>query len=81
MIDFTNRDSVNRMIMEKEILVKLKNEKFSPRFIREFYVKDSYFIEIDYIEGKSLKDYKFIREDFNWFGISNWYFWNSKHKI
>ncbi|WP_270281615.1 protein kinase domain-containing protein [Streptococcus salivarius] len=67
MIDFTNRDSVNRMIMEKEILVKLKNEKFSPRFIREFYVKDSYFIEIDYIDGKSLKDYKFIREDFNWF--------------
>lgn len=53
-IDILNQDSVDRMFSEKNILSKIESEGFSPKILNEFYVKNSYFIELEFLEGKPL---------------------------
>jgi predicted Ser/Thr protein kinase len=55
-IDIFNRDSIDRLMLEKSILTKISKENFSPKILGEFYVEDSYFLELEYIQSKPLSE-------------------------
>lgn len=50
-IDIFNYDAVNRLVTEKKVLNNLVNEKFSPNYLNDFYINNSYFLEIELLEG------------------------------
>lgn len=53
-LDSKMNDAITRLKNEKKILILIEKENFSPNFYCDFYVENSYFIEIEYIEGQSL---------------------------
>ncbi len=60
LVDFTNRDSVNRLINEREILVELEKEEFTPKVFNDFYIKNSYFVEFEFIIADKLSEYNMV---------------------
>ncbi|MBZ4302618.1 protein kinase, partial [Streptococcus pneumoniae] len=66
-VDFTNRDSVNRLINEREILVELEKEEFTPKVFNDFYIKNSYFVEFEFIIADKLSEYNMVSGSYDWF--------------
>lgn len=67
LVDFTNRDSVNRLINEREILVELEKEEFTPKVFNDFYIKNSYFVEFEFIIADKLSEYNMVSGSYDWF--------------
>ena len=67
LLDFTNKDGVSRLMSERSILRDIEKENFSPKVFGDFYVKNSYFIEEEYIEGVPLINYKELQTNYSWF--------------
>lgn len=55
-IDIYGVDAVNRLQNEKRVLLKLKNCKYTPKVVDDFYIEDTYFLEITAIPGIPLKE-------------------------
>ena len=56
-IDIYGTDSLDRLVIEKRVLMKTADLKFTPDLLYEFYVEDHYFLEIQQINGENLLDF------------------------
>jgi hypothetical protein len=55
-----NVDTINLLSLEKRSLLKLNKESQFPTFIDDFYLKNSYFLEINYLDKETL--YQFMKK-------------------
>lgn len=60
-IDIYGTDSLDRLEIEKRVLLKTGTLSFTPKLLGEFYVGEHYFIEIEEIKAKNLLE--FMREN------------------
>lgn len=67
LVDFTNRDSVNRLVDERGILLELESEGFTPKVFNDFYINDSYFVEFEFLEANKLNESKLFNKSHDWF--------------
>lgn len=56
-----NVDTINLLAMEKRSLLELESETYFPKFIDDFYLDNSYFLEISYLPKQTL--YQFLKEN------------------
>lgn len=56
-IDIYGTDSLDRLAVEKRVLMKTNDLQFIPKLLDDFYVEDHYFLEIQQIKGESLLDF------------------------
>ncbi len=60
-IDLNKEDSLDRAFREKQILTLIEREKFAPKLFSCFYLKNHFFLEIEYFTGTSL--YQYLKEE------------------
>ena len=56
-IDIYGTDSLDRLAVEKRVLMKTNDLQFIPKLLDDFYVEDHYFLEIQQIKGENLLDF------------------------
>lgn len=56
-VDIYGADAVNRLQNEKRALLKLQDLDYVPKFIDQFYIGNSYFLEMTEVLGKSIRDW------------------------
>ncbi|HAP8173117.1 TPA: protein kinase family protein, partial [Enterococcus faecium] len=56
-----NVDTINLLSLEKRSLLKLNKENQFPTFIDDFYLENSYFLEINYLNKETL--YQFMKKE------------------
>ncbi|HGL7634863.1 TPA: protein kinase [Streptococcus pneumoniae] len=55
------------VINEREILVELEKEEFTPKVFNDFYIKNSYFVEFEFIIADKLSEYNMVSGSYDWF--------------